>query len=139
MRDDGGVSFTEFLEACYAALRGCWCVVFRSAGIFLAMPVASGPRYGSARVTGNRNPVRYGFPTTHPEPRSAGIAEAQTRTIRILVGDGRARKLTATWVPLAGQVGWSHPGAYSNGSPLRDESLPTGYSPNRESHHGECW
>ena len=42
-------------------------------------------------------------------------------------------------VRLAGQVGPSHPGAYSNGSPLMDESLPTGYSPNRESHHGECW
>ncbi len=42
-------------------------------------------------------------------------------------------------VCLAGQVGRPHPGAYSNGSPLMDESLPTGYSPNRESHHGECW
>ena len=57
----------------------------------------------------------------------------------ILIGDGRACKVTATGYTLAGQVGWSHPGAYSNGSPLMDESLPIGYSPNRESHHGECW
>ena len=76
---------------------------------------------------------------TRPELCSAGITEAQTRTIRILIGNGRPCKLTATRYNLAGQVGWLQLGAYSNGSPLVDESLPTGYSPNRESHHGECW
>ena len=76
---------------------------------------------------------------TRPEPRSADITEAQTRTVRILIGDGRECKLTTNGYTLAGQVGWSHLGAYSNGSPLMDESLPIGYSPTRESHHGECW
>ena len=89
-------------------------------------------------MTGNPSIIRYGA-SCRPEPRSAGIAEAQTRTIRILIGDGRTCKLTATGYTLAGQVGWTQIPAYSNGSPLVDESLPTGYSPNRESHHGECW
>jgi len=47
--------------------------------------------------------------------------------------------LTATGYVWRGRWVGSHTGAYSNGSPLMDESLPTGYSPNREFHHGECW
>ena len=85
-------------------------------------------KYQARFLEGRATARSPGYSATRPELRSAGITEAQTRTIRILIGDGRAYKLTTTGYSLAGQVGWSHPGAYSNGSPLMDESLPFGYS-----------